>query len=101
MYPRRTSRRRPYPSRSRHEIRRLWVIAAATSVPVLIIAYALTTATGGRAADTADVTGAGLLHFSQGHTKGADGGGGGGTGGGGTGTGGGGGTGHHHHHHHG
>jgi hypothetical protein len=68
MYPRRTSRRRPHSSSgSRHEIRRLWLIAAGVSVPVLIIAYGVTTEIGGRAVNTADV------YSTHGHTSGAGG----------------------------
>jgi hypothetical protein len=60
MYPRRYTRRRRYSSGSRAATRRLLLIAAAACVPVLIIAYAVTATHGGRAVDTADVTGAGL-----------------------------------------
>jgi hypothetical protein len=55
MHPRRSTRRRRYSSGS--GTRRLLLIAAVTSVPVLVIGYALTTGHGGRAVDTADVTG--------------------------------------------
>jgi Peptidase A4 family len=72
MYPRRNSRRRRSSSQSSRQIRRLWLIAAGTSVPVLIIAYSVATAYGGRAANTADGWGIGL-HLTQGHTEGADG----------------------------
>jgi hypothetical protein len=72
MYPRRNSRRRRPSSRSSRQIRRLWLIAAGTSIPALIIAYSVATAYGGRAADTADVWGVGP-HLTQGHTEGADG----------------------------
>jgi hypothetical protein len=60
MHPRRSTRRRRYSSGSRPATRRLLLIAAATSVPVLVVGYALTTGRGGRAVDTADVTGASL-----------------------------------------
>jgi hypothetical protein len=68
MFPRRAPRRRRYPSGTQRATRRrLLLVAAAASVPVLIIAYALTTTHDGRAVDTADVTGAGLQP-AYGHT---------------------------------
>jgi hypothetical protein len=61
MFPRRAPRRRRYPSGpQRAARRRLLLVAAAACVPVLIIAYALTSTHDGRAVDAADVTGAGL-----------------------------------------
>jgi hypothetical protein len=60
MFPRRYTRRRRYSSGTQRATRRLLLIAAAACVPVLIIAYAVTATHGGRAVDTADVTGAGL-----------------------------------------
>jgi hypothetical protein len=72
MYPRRYTRRRRYSSGSRPATRRLLLIAAAACVPVLIIVYAVTATNGGRAVDTADVTGAGLRP-AYGHAAGADG----------------------------
>jgi Peptidase A4 family len=68
MFPRRAPRRRRYPSGTQRATRRrLLLVAAAASVPVLIIAYALTTTHDGRAVNTADVTGAGLQP-AYGHT---------------------------------
>jgi hypothetical protein len=73
MFPHRAPRRRRYSSGAQRAARRrLLLVAAAACVPVLIIAYALTTTHDGRAVDTADVTGAGL-QSQYGHT--ADGGG--------------------------
>ena len=68
MFPRKAPRRRRYSYGPRRAARRrLLLVAAAASVPVLIIAYALTTTHDGRAVDTADVTGAGLQP-AYGHT---------------------------------
>jgi hypothetical protein len=67
MFPRRSPRRRRYPSRTQRATRRRLLLVAAACVPVLIIAYALTTTHDGRAIDTADVTGAGLQP-AYGHT---------------------------------
>jgi Peptidase A4 family len=67
MFPRRYTRRRRYSSGSRPATWRLLLVAAAACVPVLIIAYAVTATHGGRAVDTADVTGAGLRP-AYGHT---------------------------------
>jgi hypothetical protein len=68
MFPRRAPRRRRYSSGpQRAARRRLLLVAAAACVPVLIIAYALTTTHDGRAVNTADVTGAGLQP-GYGHT---------------------------------
>jgi hypothetical protein len=73
MFPRRDPRRRRYSSGTQRAARRrLLLVAAAACVPVLIIAYALTTTRDGRAVDTADVTGAGLQP-AYGHTARADG----------------------------
>jgi Peptidase A4 family len=70
MFPRRAPRRRRYSSGAQRAARRrLFVVAAAACVPVLIIAYALTTTHDGRAVDTADVTGAGLQP-AYGHSTG-------------------------------
>jgi hypothetical protein len=61
MFPRRAPRGRRYSSGTQRATRRrLPLVAAAACVPVLIIAYALTTTHDGRAVDAADVTGAGL-----------------------------------------
>ena len=61
MFPRRGPRRRRYSyGTQRAARRRLLMVAAAACLPVLIIAYALTTTHDGRAVDTADVTGTGL-----------------------------------------
>jgi hypothetical protein len=63
----RTSRRRPA---SRSRVRRLWLIAAGTCVPVLVIAYAVTTKHDERAVDTASVwspgTGTGVGGWGRG-----------------------------------
>src|ERR1700678_285187 len=68
MFPHRAPRRRRYSSGTLRASRgRLLLVAAAACVPVLIIAYALTTTHDGRAIDTADVTGAGLQP-AYGHT---------------------------------
>ena len=67
MFPRRTARRRRYSSGTQRATRRLLLIAAAACVPVLIIAYAVTSTHSGRAVDTADVTGTGLRP-AYGHT---------------------------------
>src|ERR1700728_4336107 len=68
MFPRRAPRRRRYPSGpQRAARRRLLLVAAAACVPVLIIAYALTSTHDGRAVDAADVTGVGL-QAGFGHT---------------------------------
>ena len=67
MFPRRTARRRRYSSGTQRATRRLLLIAAAACVPVLIIAYAVTSTHSGRAVDTADVTGSGLQP-AYGHT---------------------------------
>jgi hypothetical protein len=72
MHPRRSTRRRRYSSGSGLATRRLLLIAAVTSVPVLIVGYALTTGRGGRAVDTADVTGT-SLRSAYGHTSGGGG----------------------------
>jgi hypothetical protein len=69
MHPRRSTRRRRYSSGSGFATRRLLMLAAVTSVPVVIIGYALTTGHGGRAVDTADVTGT-SLRSAYGHTAG-------------------------------
>jgi Peptidase A4 family len=68
MHPRRSTRSRRYSSGSGGATRRLLLIAAVTSVPVLIVGYALTTGHGGRAVDTADVTGT-SLRSAYGHTS--------------------------------
>src|SRR5580700_2934667 len=57
MYPRRISRRPRRPSASRHPMWRLWVIAGAICVPLLIIAYVLVTQTVASEADAAYVSG--------------------------------------------
>jgi hypothetical protein len=68
MFPRRAPRRRHYSSGAQRAARRrLLLVAAAACVPVLIIAYALTTTRDGRAVDAADVSGAGL-QSAYGHT---------------------------------
>jgi hypothetical protein len=68
MFPHRAPRRRRYSSGTQRASRwRLLLVAAAACVPVLIIAYALTTTNDGRAVDAADVTGAGLQP-GYGHT---------------------------------
>src|ERR1700678_1562675 len=68
MFPHRAPRRRRYSSGTLRASRgRLLLVAAAACVPVLIIAYALTTTHDGRAVDTADVTGAGLQPAYGGH----------------------------------
>src|ERR1700689_4543507 len=60
MFPHRAPRRRRYSSGTLRASRgRLLLVAAAACVPVLIIAYALTTTHDGRAVDTADVAGTG------------------------------------------
>ena len=69
MFPHRAPRRRRYQSGTRRATRRLLLIAAAACVPVLIIAYAVTTSHSGRAVDTADVTGASPQR-GYGHTGG-------------------------------
>jgi hypothetical protein len=72
MYLRRTSRRPRRSSGSRNPTRRLWLIAGATCVPLLIIAYALTLVGGESATDAAYVSGT-VAHGAHGQTSGADG----------------------------
>jgi hypothetical protein len=72
MYPRRTPRRRPGWSASRRSTRRLWLIAGATCVPLVIIAYALTVVGGESASDAAYVSGA-VAHGAYGQTSGGGG----------------------------
>jgi cytoskeletal protein RodZ len=57
MYPRRTLRRNRRLSGSRRQSRRLWLIAGATCVPLLVIAYVLTLVGGESASDAAYVSG--------------------------------------------
>jgi Peptidase A4 family len=68
MYPRRTSRRLRRSSGSR----RLWLIAGATCVPLLIIAYALTMVGGESTTDAAYVSGT-VAHGAYGRTSGGGG----------------------------
>jgi hypothetical protein len=72
MYPRRTSRRLRRLSGSRYPMRRLWLIAGATCVPLLIIAYVLVTQSGESATDAAYVSGT-VAHGAFGQTSGAGG----------------------------
>jgi Peptidase A4 family len=72
MFPRRTSRRPRRLSGSRHPTRRLWLIAGATCVPLLIIAYALVMANGESATDAAYVSGT-IAHGAFGQTSGGGG----------------------------
>jgi hypothetical protein len=72
MYPRSTFRRPRSSSGSRHPTRRLWLIAGATCVPLLIIAYALTMVGGESATGAASVSGT-VAHGAHGQISGAGG----------------------------
>lgn len=72
MYPRRTSRMPRRSSVSRRPMRRLWLIAGATCVPLLIVAYALTVVGGESATDAAYVAGT-IAQGAYGQTAGAGG----------------------------
>ena len=72
MYPRRTSRRLRRSSGSRHPTWRLWLIATATCVPLLVIAYTLVMVSGESATDAAYVSGT-FAHGAYGQSSGAGG----------------------------
>jgi hypothetical protein len=72
MHPHRTPRRPRLSSGSRRSTWRPWLIAGATCVPLLIIAYALTMVGGESATDAAYVSGT-VTHGAYGQTSGAGG----------------------------
>jgi hypothetical protein len=75
MYPRRTSRRLRRLSASHRPTRRRWLIAGATCVPLLVVAYVLTMVGGESATDAAYLSGtpAHGTFGAHGQTSGADG----------------------------